>query len=57
MAFTGQLLAADIDATSYGYPLSNPFEATIATTPPELRPSLPADADIDQVSYGCLETH
>ncbi|WP_339462873.1 serine/threonine protein kinase [Pseudomonas sp. EA_105y_Pfl2_R69] len=51
MAFTGQLLAADIDATSYGYPLSNPFEATIATTPPELRPSLPADADIDQDDY------
>ncbi|WP_137885244.1 alpha/beta fold hydrolase [Pseudomonas sp. 2FE] len=45
------LLAADIDAASYGYPLSNPFEATIATTPPELRPALPADADIDQADY------
>ncbi|MGH8434749.1 MAG: serine/threonine protein kinase [Pseudomonas sp.] len=45
------LLAADIDAASYGYPLSNPFEATIATTPPELRPQLPADADIDQADY------
>jgi hypothetical protein len=36
---------------SYGYPLSNPFEATIATTPAELRPTLPADADIDQDDY------
>ena len=51
MAFTGQLLAADIDAASYGYPLSNPFEATLATTPVELRPNLPADADIDQDDY------
>ena len=30
--------AADIDASSYGYPISNPFEATLATTPAELRP-------------------
>ncbi|MHA5868286.1 serine/threonine protein kinase, partial [Pseudomonas aeruginosa] len=30
--------ARDVDAASYGYPLTNPFEATIATTPPELRP-------------------
>lgn len=45
------LQAADIDAASYGYPLRNPFEATIATTPPELRPTLPMDADIDQADY------
>ena len=45
------LWAADIDAQSYGYPLSNPFEATIATTPEGLRPTLPADADIDQDDY------
>ncbi|MNF37913.1 Alpha/beta hydrolase family protein [compost metagenome] len=45
------LLAADIDAQSYGYPLTNPFEATIATTPSELQPQLPADADIDQQDY------
>ncbi|OEC37094.1 hypothetical protein SAMN05216600_10247 [Pseudomonas cuatrocienegasensis] len=45
------LLAADIDAETYGYPITNPFEATIATTPPELRPTLPADADIRQDDY------
>lgn len=43
--------AADIDAASYGYPLSNPFEATIASTPPDLRPQLPRDADIEQADY------
>ncbi|UUY08030.1 serine/threonine protein kinase [Pseudomonas sp. J452] len=43
--------AADIDAASYGYPLSNPFEATIASTPPALRPELPRDEDIDQADY------
>lgn len=43
--------AQDIDAASYGYPLTNPFEATIATTPPELRPTLPSDEDIDQDDY------
>lgn len=44
-------LAADIDIASYGYPLANPFEATIATTPPELRPQVPTDDDIDQADY------
>jgi hypothetical protein len=44
-------LAADIDAAAYGYPLANPFEATIATTPPELRSQLPSDDDIDQADY------
>ncbi|WP_220811061.1 serine/threonine protein kinase [Pseudomonas paralcaligenes] len=44
-------LAADIDAAAYGYPLANPFEATIATTPPELRSQLPTDDDIDQADY------
>ncbi|WP_462402913.1 serine/threonine protein kinase [Pseudomonas sp. Marseille-QA0332] len=43
--------ARDIDAASYGYPLTNPFEATIATTPPEQRPTLPKDEDIDQDDY------
>ena len=45
------LLAQDIDPAGYGYPLENPFEATIATTPPELRPQLPTDDDIDQSDY------
>ncbi|MHC6224528.1 serine/threonine protein kinase [Pseudomonas sp. X10] len=54
--FGGMLLSAaasaqDIDATSYGYPLTNPFEATIATTPPDLRPTLPRDEDITQADY------
>ncbi|MFF7708373.1 serine/threonine protein kinase [Pseudomonas sp. NPDC007930] len=43
--------AQDIDPASYGYPLTNPFEATIATTPPDLRPKLPLDEDIDQADY------
>ncbi|MBA1205300.1 serine/threonine protein kinase [Pseudomonas capeferrum] len=43
--------AQDIDAATYGYPLTNPFEATIATTPPEQRPTLPSDEDIDQDDY------
>jgi predicted alpha/beta-fold hydrolase len=51
LVFCASTLAADVDAESYGYPLANPFEATIATTPPELRPALPADADIRQRDY------
>ncbi|CAD5109242.1 alpha/beta fold hydrolase family protein [Zestomonas carbonaria] len=45
------LAAVEPDAASYGYPLTNPFEATIATTPPALRPELPADDAIDQADY------
>jgi len=44
-------LAVDIDQASYGFPLTNPFEATIATTPPDLRPSLPSDDEINQSDY------
>lgn len=36
---------------SYGFPIGNPFEATIAGTPVELRPALPSDEDIDQGDY------
>ena len=43
--------ARDIDAATYGYPLTNPFEATIATTPPDQRPTLPSDDEIDQADY------
>lgn len=54
LVFCVSAAAADIDAQSYGYPIANPFEATIATTPPELRPKLPDDRDIDQSDYSVL---
>lgn len=41
------LLAAE----PYGYPLDNPFEATIAGTPNPLMPKLPANRDIKQKDY------
>ena len=43
--------AVDIDPATYGYPITNPFEATIATTPPEMRPLLPHEEDINQSDY------
>lgn len=43
--------AADVSVEAYGYPLSNPFEATIATTPVALRAEVPGDDDIDQADY------
>lgn len=54
LVFCVSAAAADIDAQSYGYPIANPFEATIVTTPPELRPKLPDDRDIDQSDYSVL---
>jgi hypothetical protein len=51
LGLVSQLQAADIEASSYGYPLTNPFEATIATTPTMLQPALPADKDIKQADY------
>ena len=48
LILSASAMAVDIDAASYGYPLTNPFEATIATTPPDLRPELPLDDDIHQ---------
>jgi hypothetical protein len=51
LILSASALAVDVDPTSYGFPLTNPFEATIATTPKDLRPDLPADADIDQADY------
>ena len=51
LILSASALGADIDATSYGYPLTNPFEATIATTPPDLRPELPLDEDINQSDH------
>ena len=47
LLLTTSAQATRIDASTYGYPISNPFEATISGTPPDLRPSLPADEDID----------
>lgn len=43
--------AADLTVEEYGFPLSNPFEATIAGTPHELRAEVPTDDDIDQADY------
>jgi len=51
LAFIAPAWATDVDPNSYGFPLTNAFEATIATTPPELRPALPVDADINQSDY------
>ena len=43
--------AADLTVEEYGFPLSNPSEATIAGTPNELRAEVPTDDDIDQADY------
>ncbi len=43
--------ATDLTVEEYGFPLSNPFEATIAGTPIELRAEVPTDDDIDQADY------
>jgi hypothetical protein len=51
LILSASALAKDIDPATYGYPLTNPFEATIASTPVELRPELPRDEDIDQADY------
>ena len=51
LLFATAAMAADIDVASYGYPLANPFEATIAGTPPELRAQVPDDDHIDQADY------
>ncbi|GFM69547.1 serine protein kinase PrkA [Pseudomonas cichorii] len=51
LCLSASALATNIDPATYGYPLTNPFEATIATTPPDMRPALPDDEDIDQDVY------
>ncbi|MBI6815226.1 serine/threonine protein kinase [Pseudomonas syringae] len=51
LCLSASALATTVDSATYGYPLTNPFEATIATTPPALRPDLPDDEDIDQDVY------
>lgn len=47
----GAQAAVEIAANDYGFPLANPFEATIVGTPPALRPPLPDDAEIVQADY------
>ncbi len=49
----GPAPAADLSPDAYGFPLSNPFEATIAGTPPDLRPELPGDDEISQATTAC----
>lgn len=51
LGLAGPAFSRDVDLAGYGYPLVNPFEATIATTPPDLRPQLPEDGDINQSDY------
>lgn len=56
LSFVGLLLATPALAlpvpANYQYPINNPFEATIATTPPALAPQgLPTDEHIDQDDY------
>jgi hypothetical protein len=51
LCLSASAMAVDVDPATYGFPLKNPFEATIATTPPDMRPELLADDDIDQDDY------
>jgi hypothetical protein len=51
LPLTLSVQAASIDAASYGYPITNAFEATIGGTPAELRPVVANDEDIDQADY------
>lgn len=51
LPLTVSVQAASIDAASYGYPITNAFEATIGGTPPELRGKVAEDDDIDQADY------
>ena len=51
LPLTLSVQAASIDAASYGYPITNAFEATIGGTPVELRPVVANDEDIDQADY------
>jgi len=51
LCLSASAMAVNVDPATYGFPLKNPFEATIATTPPDMRPELPSDDDIDQDDY------
>lgn len=54
MLASASAVAADISVEAYGFPLSNPFEATITGTPPDLRPELPEDDEIHQSDHSLL---
>jgi len=49
LSFTA--IAADIDRASYGFPITNPFEATITSTPKPQQPTVPNDDEINQSDY------
>ncbi len=51
LSLTFSVQAASIDAASYGYPITNAFEATIGGTPLEFRGKVAEDTDIDQADY------
>jgi len=52
LSFTA--IAADIDRASYGFPISNPFEATITSTPRPQQPVVPTDDEINQSDYSLV---
>jgi hypothetical protein len=56
LALMESAVARDVDPSTYGYPLTNPFEATVTTTPHELRPKLPKDTHIRQKDF-TLQLH
>lgn len=49
--FTSSGFAKTYDEQSYGYPLTNPFESTIASTPSALHPKLPSYSAINQKDF------
>jgi hypothetical protein len=51
LPLTSSAQAASIDSVTYGYPINNAFEATIAGTPAALQASVASDDEIDQADY------
>ncbi|MFC3609318.1 serine/threonine protein kinase [Stutzerimonas tarimensis] len=51
LLFSTAPLATAFDPSDYGYPLTNPFEATLANTPAHLQAPMPAIDAIDQGDY------
>ena len=52
LSFTA--IAADIDRASYGFPISNPFEATITSTPQPQQPAVLTNDEISQSDYSLV---